>query len=127
MNGIYLTNRLEIIEQAKQFIFREDINYELGEILTYKENDIWYIGSNKFFVINKSTIRYLYIEHYLRGNGLGKELLIIAENKIFEKNNEVKIVCKTELKDFYTNQGYEIKKEFINYLNLIKWKPFTRN
>lgn len=126
MNGIYLTNRLEIIDQAKQYIFRQDINYELGEILTFKENDVWYIESNKFFVINKSTIRYLFVENHLRGNGIGKELLRMAENKIFEKNNSVKIVCKTEVKDFYINQGYEINKQFINYLNLIKWKPLSR-
>jgi len=126
MNGIYLTNRLEIIDQAKQYIFRQDINYELGEIITFKENDVWYIDSNKFFVINKSTIRYLFVENHLRGNGIGKELLRMAENKIFEKNNSVKIVCKTEVKDFYINQGYEINKQFINYLNLIKWKPLSR-
>lgn len=122
MNGIFLTSRDQIIDAMKPFLFRNEIELELGEPLTHFNGNKWLVSVNAFACFDKNKIRYIYVEPNFRGYGIGTELLLLIENEIFKNYSEIKLVCKPGVLPFYKKQFYFVEKAFINWINLKKCK-----
>jgi GNAT superfamily N-acetyltransferase len=122
MNGIFLTSRIEIVEAMKPFLFDNEIENELGEVLKYCSGDKWLVNDIGFGCYNGNKIRYIYVVKQLRNNGIGLSILNSIEREILKSNICIKLVCKPSVLRFYEKQGYSIEKKFVNWLNLKKCK-----
>ena len=82
-------------------------------LIAIKDSKIIACGRLHFNSKIEAQIRYMAVEEHLQGQGIGKKILEILENKAKENNvNQVVLNARDHVIKFYKNSGYKILEKY---------------
>ena len=103
-----LGKSIESLESLKDSF--EDNSFHL---IAIKDSKIIGCGRLHFNSKLEAQIRYMAVEEHLQGQGIGKKILEILENKAKENNvTNIVLNARDHVIKFYENSGYRILKKY---------------
>lgn len=115
-----LTKKRDIISAIADYATSRDVYREMTEPILFDDGDIWFVETYGFVAVNKSKLKYLYVNSDERGKKYGRYLLSLGEKEIFLNSTEAIAVCPTSALEFYKSCGWLVSKSFVNYHKIIK-------
>ena len=92
----------------------KDKHEESGyHLVGFKNNKVISCGRLHFNNDNEAQIRYMAVEENLQGKGIGKEILLLLEEKAKEMNaKKIILNARDYVIKFYEKSGYKIVKKY---------------